>query len=339
MPFHMWTPDVYQGAPTPVTAFMSVATKAAAFAALIRVLPPSLSHEQTWLLALAILAVLTMTLGNLAALRQTSLKRMLAYSSIAHAGYMLTGLAAGNPRACGRALLLARLHLYEHRRLCRRAGHATAGRERRLHRPAGRSGRAPAAAGVPHGGLHVLADRHPAPGRLLRQALRLRRAVRGGLTWLAVIGMLNSAVGAYYYLRVTVAMYMAEPAQAVAPAPGPAPVAAPGKSRLVTAPAGAQAGPAMAVAAGPALVAAGAPAPAQATARTRTQAVQVASQPAGHAPVQAASPSTAQPAQITARWPMWVALVIAASATVVLGIWQFPWMQAISQAVATLAVR
>ena len=104
VPFHMWTPDAYQGAPTPVTAFMSVATKAAAFGALIRVLAALVTYDRPWLLAMAVLAALTMTLGNLAALRQTSLKRMLAYSSIAHAGYVLTGLAAGNSQGAQGAL-------------------------------------------------------------------------------------------------------------------------------------------------------------------------------------------------------------------------------------------
>ncbi|HFQ95579.1 MAG TPA: NADH-quinone oxidoreductase subunit N, partial [Anaerolineae bacterium] len=96
VPFHMWAPDAYQGAPTPVTGFMSVATKAAAFIALFRVLAavPGVPVE-VWGWAVAIVAVLTMTWGNFAALRQKSLKRMLAYSSIAHAGYMMTGLVAG----------------------------------------------------------------------------------------------------------------------------------------------------------------------------------------------------------------------------------------------------
>ncbi|MFN3979652.1 MAG: NADH-quinone oxidoreductase subunit N, partial [Caldilinea sp.] len=90
VPFHMWTPDVYQGSPTPVTAFMSIGTKAAAFAAFYRFFATALPTEQpTWGMALGILAVLTMTLGNLVALRQSSLKRLLAYSSIAHAGYLL----------------------------------------------------------------------------------------------------------------------------------------------------------------------------------------------------------------------------------------------------------
>ena len=108
VPFHMWTPDVYQGAPTPLTAFMSVGTKAAAFAAFYRTFLFALASQQAvWGSALAILAVLTMTLGNLAALRQTSLKRLLAYSSIAHAGYILVGLAAGTPSGAEAAMYLS----------------------------------------------------------------------------------------------------------------------------------------------------------------------------------------------------------------------------------------
>jgi NADH-quinone oxidoreductase subunit N len=105
VPFHMWTPDVYQGAPTPITAFMSAGTKAAAFAALIRVLLEALPGQQeTWGWALAILAVLTMTIGNYGALRQTSLKRMLAYSTVAHAGYILVGLAPGQAAGANAAV-------------------------------------------------------------------------------------------------------------------------------------------------------------------------------------------------------------------------------------------
>lgn len=104
VPFHMWAPDAYQGAPTPVTAFMSVGAKAAALAALLRVLATLSGAEQPWLWVLAILSVLTMTLGNLAALRQSSIKRMLAYSSIAHAGYLLIALTANSDAAVGAAL-------------------------------------------------------------------------------------------------------------------------------------------------------------------------------------------------------------------------------------------
>ena len=100
VPFHMWTPDVYEGAPTSVTAFMSVGAKAAGFAALGRVVLYAFGDLRgDWVWLLAVLAALTMTVGNLAALRQTNLKRMLAYSSIAHAGYILVGVAAATRRA------------------------------------------------------------------------------------------------------------------------------------------------------------------------------------------------------------------------------------------------
>ena len=95
VPFHMWTPDAYDGAPTPVTAFMSVDPKAAGFAAIIRIMVQGLGPlRDDWYVLIAILAVMTMALGNLVALSQRNLKRMLAYSSIAHTGYMLVGLAA-----------------------------------------------------------------------------------------------------------------------------------------------------------------------------------------------------------------------------------------------------
>src|SRR5690606_6747547 len=105
VPFHMWTPDVYQGAPTPVTAFMSVGTKAAAFAAFIRILLIAFpGQHSSWSWILAVLAVVTMTLGNFAALRQLSLKRMLAYSGIAHAGYVLVGLVGGTAQSASAAI-------------------------------------------------------------------------------------------------------------------------------------------------------------------------------------------------------------------------------------------
>src|SRR5439155_14244594 len=98
VPFHMWTPDAYEGAPTAVTGFMSAGAKAAGFAALLRVAMRALPAVQAdWVPLLAVIAFLTMTVGNLAALLQNNLKRMLAYSSIAHAGYVLVALAAGGP--------------------------------------------------------------------------------------------------------------------------------------------------------------------------------------------------------------------------------------------------
>lgn len=222
VPFHMWTPDAYQGAPTPVTAFMSVATKTAAFASLIRVLAAIASVERPWLLALAGLAVLTMTLGNLAALRQTSLKRMLAYSSIAHAGYILTGLVANNERGYQGALyyLLAytfmNLGAFAILAAVQRRDENDVTGEQML----GLASRQPGLALLMAVFMFGLTGIPPLAG-FFGKLYVFSGAVDAGLTWLAIIGVLNSAIAAYYYLRVTVSMYMAEPAGAVeTPKPG-----------------------------------------------------------------------------------------------------------------------
>ena len=260
-PFHMWTPDVYQGAPTAVTAFMSVGTKAAAFAALIRVLAAVASHDRPWLLALAALAVLTMTLGNLAALRQTSLKRMLAYSSIAHAGYLLTGLAAGNQTGAQGALYYLLAYTFMNLgafavllAIQRREENDVTG-EQML----GLASRQPLLAVLMAVFMFSLAGIPPLAG-FFGKLYVFSGAVDAGLAWLAIVGVLNSAIGAYYYLRVTVSMFMAEPAADAVAAPKIA-------------------------------------------------------------------------------WPVWATVAIAAAGTVLLGLWQWPWMQSITSAVATLALR
>ena len=261
VPFHMWTPDVYQGAPTTVTAFMSVGTKAAAFVALIRVLAALPTAEQPWLLALAILAVLTMTLGNLAALRQTSLKRMLAYSSIAHAGYILIGLAAGNQKGIEGALY----YLLAYTFMTLGAFAVVLAVQRReegdvsIERMHGLASRQPALAVLMAIFMFSLAGIPPLAGFFAKLYV-FSGAVEAGLTWLAVIGVINSAIGAYYYLRVTVSMFMVDPAAEAVHAPKP-------------------------------------------------------------------------------RWPVMATVVIAALGTVVLGLWQWPWLQAITQGVSTLALR
>ena len=109
VPFHSWAPDVYEGAPTPVTAFMAVGPKAAGFAALMRILAAgaSLSWHRTGLRSLWLLAILTMTLGNVVAVLQTNIKRMLAYSAIAHAGYILVGIVANSDSGIQRGLVLS----------------------------------------------------------------------------------------------------------------------------------------------------------------------------------------------------------------------------------------
>ena len=213
VPFHMWTPDVYQGAPTPVTAFMSVGTKAAGFAAFIRVLLEAIPTQQpTWGWALAILAVLTMTIGNLAALRQTSLKRLLAYSSIAHAGYILVGLTPGTTEGADAALF----YLFTYAFMNIGAFAVVVALEKAQandaleNRAAGVADRWPLLAFTMAIFMFSLAGIPPLAG-FFGKFFVFKAAVDGGWTWLAAIGMLNSAVGLYYYLRVTVAMYFESP--------------------------------------------------------------------------------------------------------------------------------
>jgi len=213
VPFHMWTPDVYQGAPTPLTAFMSVGTKAAAFAAFYRTFLYALPTQQpVWGMALAVLAVLTMTLGNFAALRQTSLKRLLAYSSIAHAGYILVGLATGTPTGVEGAIYylisyaFMNIGAFAVVMLLEKGGEMDASGARL----AGLARREPLLAVVMAGFLFSLAGVPPFAG-FFAKFFVFSAAVEGGWSWLAAIAMLNSAVGAYYYLRLTVSMYFGEP--------------------------------------------------------------------------------------------------------------------------------
>ncbi len=213
VPFHMWTPDVYQGAPTPVTAFMSVGTKAAAFAAFIRVFLSALpAQHETWSWILAILAVITMTVGNFAALRQLSLKRMLAYSSIAHAGYILVGLTGGTAGAASSAIFYLFSYAFMNIGafaviiMLEKAGEDDA----LQNRAAGISKRFPMLALAMAIFMFSLTGIPPLAG-FFGKLFVFKAAVDGGFAWLAVIAMLNSAVAAYYYLRVTVAMYFEEP--------------------------------------------------------------------------------------------------------------------------------
>jgi NADH-quinone oxidoreductase subunit N len=227
VPFQMWTPDAYQGAPTSVTAFMSVGAKAAGFAALGRVVlyafgdpAPGLSLYGEWVWVLAVLAALTMTVGNLAALRQSNLKRMLAYSSIAHAGYILVGLAAGNE--LGTSAVLFYLFAYAFMNVgafailiaVGRFESSTEGGET-LDDFAGLGARRPGLAAAMTLFMLSLAGVPPLAGFLAKLNV-FSAAVQAGLVWLAVIGVINSVVSAYYYLRVVVFMYMKEGAPAEA---------------------------------------------------------------------------------------------------------------------------
>ncbi len=231
VPFHMWTPDVYQGAPTTVTAFMSVAVKTAAFTALIRVLASVTTFSRPWLLVLAVMAALTMTWGNLAALRQTSVKRMLAYSSIAHAGYILTGVAAGTERGAQAALYYLVVYTF----MTFGAFGVVLAAQRRdqndltTSQIAGLASRQPFLAVLMSIFMFALIGIPPLAG-FFGKLYVFGAAVDAGLTWLAVIGVINSGIAAFYYLRITVSMYMDAPEAA---AEGSGSIAARNTSALV----------------------------------------------------------------------------------------------------------
>jgi NADH-quinone oxidoreductase subunit N len=212
-PFHMWAPDVYQGAPTSVTTLIATGSKAAAFAALIRLLIGTLRGAQPdWGPLMWGLAVVTMTLGNVVAIAQSNLKRMLAYSSIAHVGYMMVGLVAGG--ASGAGAILYYLFAYTFTTvgtfgvlsLCARAGEEAVD----VEEYAGLGRRHPLLAGTLTLFLLSLIGIPPLAGFVGKFYL-FGAAVQSGFLWLAVIAVLNSAIAAYYYLRVVVYMYMREP--------------------------------------------------------------------------------------------------------------------------------
>ncbi|MER2600080.1 MAG: NADH-quinone oxidoreductase subunit N [Caldilineales bacterium] len=209
VPFHMWTPDAYQGAPTPVTAFMSVATKAAAFAAFLRVFALALPAAQPqWGMALAVLAAFTMTLGNLAALRQNSMKRMLAYSSIAHAGYALVGLVPASSQGVSGVLfyllgyLFMNLGAFAVVVALERPGENDVPSSRFV----GLAERQPAMAAAMAIFMFSLAGIPPFAG-FLGKFFVFSAAIQAGWGWLVVIGVLNSVLSAFYYLTVIVQMY------------------------------------------------------------------------------------------------------------------------------------
>jgi len=214
-PFHMWTPDVYQGAPTPVTAFMSAGPKAAAFAAFIRILILGLGGLQPeWGPLLWLLAVLTMTVGNVVAIAQTNLKRMLAYSSISHAGYALVGLVAANE--VGLSGVFFYLLAYTFMNLGAFGVLVLAGKEGEdnltLEGFAGFGFKKPFLGVAMAICLFSLMGLPPTAG-FAGKFYIFSGAVKAGYIWLAVIGVLNSAVSLYYYLRVMVSMYFRDPAE------------------------------------------------------------------------------------------------------------------------------
>lgn len=210
VPFHFWSPDVYDGAPTTITGFMSTGPKAAAFVALIRVFGVALQPTSTiWISVLTVLAIATMTVGNVVALRQSSAKRMLAYSSIAHAGYLLVGIVAGTPAA----FAAVGYYLIAYALMNLGAFAVIILLNRRLE------------AGYHYDSFRGMGFSHPLLGATMTIFLLsltgipptagffgklyiFSAAIEQGYIVLAVIGLLNSAVGAYYYLRLITLLYM-----------------------------------------------------------------------------------------------------------------------------------
>ena len=224
-PFQLWTPDVYEGAPTPVTALLSAGPKAAAFALLLRIFDTVLAANQLWFWALWISAVLTMFAGNLAALVQTNVKRLLAYSSIAHAGYILVAFAARNE--IGTAAVLFYLVAYALMKLgaFTMVAHLPGEGEWRLeiNDYAGLGSQQPLAAACLT--LYLLSLLGlPVTAGFLGKFYIFNAALKSHLVWLAVLFALNSVLSVYYYLRVIVVMYMREPQEEWTPTPIPAAV-------------------------------------------------------------------------------------------------------------------
>ena len=214
VPFHMWTPDVYEGAPAPITAFMSAGPKAAAFAAFARIFMEALpSLQGEWTALIWIMAVLTMSVGNIIALVQDNIKRMLAYSSIAHAGYVLVAfLSAGE---LGITSILYYMLAYTFMNIGAFAIITVLGGkgEERVHIEdyRGLGYKHPFAAIAMSLFLFSLAG-IPPTGGFMGKFYIFSAAIKEGYIGLAIIGVINSVVSVYYYLRVTVAMYMKDPA-------------------------------------------------------------------------------------------------------------------------------
>ena len=217
VPFQFWTPDVYQGAPSAVTAFMAVGVKAAAFAGIARLFLTALAPlHLDWQKVLWVLAIATMTVGNVLALVQSNVKRMLAYSSIAHAGYLLTGVVVGTSR--GGAALLFYLLTSAFTTLGAFGGVIALGvrgdTNENLEDWRGLAERRPLLAGAMTIFLLSLTGIPPLAGFVGKLYL-VEAAVNSGWFWLAILLVLNGAIAAYYYLGVIIAMWMRDPVKDV----------------------------------------------------------------------------------------------------------------------------
>jgi NADH-quinone oxidoreductase subunit N len=213
VPFHQWAPDVYEGAPTSIAAFISAGPKAAGFAAFLRIFMDALQNLQSeWIILITILAALTMTVGNLVAIAQRNIKRMLAYSSIAHAGYVLVALAAANKDGISSAMFY--LFVYCVMNIGAFGAVILArtedGESLMISDYAGLGFKKPLLALFMTIMLLSLAGFPPTAG-FVGKFYIFRSAVESGQIWLVIIGAINTAISAFYYLRVVVAMYMREP--------------------------------------------------------------------------------------------------------------------------------
>jgi NADH-quinone oxidoreductase subunit N len=222
VPFQMWAPDVYEGAPTPVTAFLSVASKAAGVAVILRVFYVAFSADIVsvdWSAVFAILAVVSMTVGNLVAITQRNIKRMLAYSTIAHAGYLLVGLAAVTASMTSDSLLggpssvLAYLGGYGLTNIAAFTAivaiSVKTGSDQ-IEDYSGMGRRSPFLAAVLALAMISLTGIPPTAGFMVKLNV-FGAAVSSNLMWLAIAAALNSVISAYYYLRLVKVMYMSEP--------------------------------------------------------------------------------------------------------------------------------
>jgi len=221
VPFHQWTPDVYQGAPIPVTAFMSAGPKAAAMAAMIRIFVEAFNFLQVdWIMWLSVLAIMTMTIGNLAALVQSDVKRLLAFSSIAHAGYALVGITAAN--SGGASAVMYYMLVYTFMNIGAFGVLALVARKNEqdtsLAGLAGLGFRNPVLAAAMSILIFSLAGIPPMAGFMAKFYVFMS-AVNAGHVGLVLVAVLNSAIGVYYYIKLVVQMYMKDPAPEMADLP------------------------------------------------------------------------------------------------------------------------
>lgn len=210
VPFHMWTPDVYEGAPTAVTAFLSSGPKAAGFAALIRILFEAMGATRPeWTQVLWLLAALTMTLGNILAIHQQNIKRMLAYSSIAHAGYILVALVVGGKEGLGAVVFYALAYTLMNTGVFAVLIMASSkGRERDTFADYAGFGYQEPALALAMFVFMLSLGGIPLTAGFAGKFQIFKTAIDQGFLWLTLIGVLNSVVSIYYYLRIVVVMYM-----------------------------------------------------------------------------------------------------------------------------------